>query len=352
MSYRNLIVITAIFMIAMLAVPVMATDKYYESKYRDTNPVLELQNNVQLYQGYVIFRPHASGSLMDPLVFISNDATPDLKPFDTSFNMDGSGAETSLNQSQYLMVKINGDGQSDPIPLAFGNYTWHVRFGNGNQPESGKFSITDRSTIYVSYLGSARPSIGFVEPTINILRAQYGMITQNCQQVFVPAVTHIVHHPAIPAQQAYYTVAYVGNHNGGNCEEYNGNGQYDFKVGNQKYRFDSHGDDLYTSATQGTPAWDETVIDVPAHTDTVCNNVGSVIDVTQNVKDVVHTGHVSFVFDNAKNPGGIFDQADSQLMSQIADPAPGQVKNVVITYTIDGISHTRNAQEYQVITLN
>jgi hypothetical protein len=76
-------------------------------------------------------------------------------------------------------------------------------------------------------------------------------------------------------------------------------------------------------------------------------------DVTQNVKDVVASGHASFVFDNRPSPGGIFDIVGGTLLSQIADPAPGYVKTVTITFNMgcDSQDETVTAGEYEVIDL-
>jgi hypothetical protein len=95
--------------------------------------------------------------------------------------------------------------------------------------------------------------------------------------------------------------------------------------------------------------------EIPAvtHDETVCENIGGMADVTQNVKDVVASGHASFVFDNRPSPGGIFDIVRGTLLSQIADPAPGYVKTVTITFNMgcDSQDEIVTAGEYDVIDL-
>jgi hypothetical protein len=73
-----------------------------------------------------------------------------------------------------------------------------------------------------------------------------------------------------------------------------------------------------------------------AETERIC------IDVTKNVQDVVNRGHhqFSFQFDNAPNPGGIWDVAHTRLLSQITDPYYGFVKLASIQYVEDDNCYT------------
>lgn len=101
------------------------------------------------------------------------------------------------------------------------------------------------------------------------------------------------------------------------------------------------------------PFGDKQVQHVSATYHEVCEEVcsGSYADVTSEVQEVVNTGHKSFLFDNSKNPGGIFDVSGETLLAAIADPAPGQVKSAMIQYSRCNVQNTVTAQEYEVITL-
>lgn len=88
-------------------------------------------------------------------------------------------------------------------------------------------------------------------------------------------------------------------------------------------------------------------------TTTECKSDGSVIDVKQNMQEAVDSGvTMFFLFNNSKNPGGIFDEFTNALLSPIEDPAYGYVKDVSIEYN-DGCGVTKSIQtkEYYVIDL-
>jgi len=73
---------------------------------------------------------------------------------------------------------------------------------------------------------------------------------------------------------------------------------------------------------------------------------------TDNVREAVSAGYTTFLFNNAENPGGIFDVTTTNLLSQIVDPSPGDVKNVRIIYNgCDGKKHSVVTDEYQTIDL-
>jgi hypothetical protein len=129
-----------------------------------------------------------------------------------------------------------------------------------------------------------------------------------------------------------------------------------------------HHDAIYETIHHEAETHDENIIDVPGHEiivvdteawtetihhDEVCQSTGSVADVTQNVKDVVASGHLSFIFDNAHNPGGIFATDYSALFSTIEDPSYGTVKSVRIVYNTGCGAQdiTFDGMEYDVITL-
>jgi hypothetical protein len=73
-------------------------------------------------------------------------------------------------------------------------------------------------------------------------------------------------------------------------------------------------------------------ITVPTTYKTVCD-ADNLIDVTANVQSVVDGGDLSFSFNNAPNPGGIF-ATNGTLLNQITDPVYGTVKTATITYSV------------------
>jgi hypothetical protein len=297
-----------------------------------------VNNNPALFEvmpptsyGYVIF--YIKGvTVQDSTIFVSNDDKQKNITMDNSFRYDHTNI-TDQNKDM-LKVEVLTDGVSEPVMLAAGNYTAHLRQGNGDQPETQKFVIGGGATERVVFLGAAIP-------TVHILTCKnFTVIDTPGTVIHHDEVNHTVHHdasyetvidvpahteyrywisstpahteyqhrdwivdvpgkaawtesrptpfpgshyvmdspavpevghyelyhaeiPAVPAVPEYYTVVDVlWGH--GNCEEYNGNGHYDFKVGNQKYRFDNSfwADDFYTfhpavPAVPAVPAWTE-----------------------------------------------------------------------------------------------
>jgi hypothetical protein len=227
------------------------------------------------------------------------------------------------------------------------------------------------------------------------------------------AQTHIVHHaavthqvtvidtPAQPATQDTYQIV-TGNTFTGYAKEQSNN--VDFTIGTHKYHIVGNyvpgavkylktpGHAAIPAVTHqetvvDQPAYDETIVDVAAFDETVIDSPavpavpevpaipavthvvhhaaqthivhhaavthteGAVIDVKAQVQAVLDLGIQNMKFDNAQNPGGIFSTADNVLRAQINDPAYGQVKNVHIEFTVDGVAKTVNAAEYEAITL-
>jgi hypothetical protein len=80
---------------------------------------------------------------------------------------------------------------------------------------------------------------------------------------------------------------------------------------------------------------------------------GTYVDVTAQVAQMTSTAnpHQSFAFNNAMNPGGIVNVAQDTVIVAIADPAYGQVKNVMIKYTLNGAEITLDTMEYETINL-
>jgi hypothetical protein len=283
--------------------PVTGVDSKYDAR---VGSLYDLSQNPNTYSGRVIFIIRSGMATLNPTLTLVNDAMP--------------------NVTKNYDVPDNANLEIDGLPA--GNFT--ATLDNYNVPdETAHFVIatSQQDPTRVAFIGQAASQAPVHVPVITILRATYGMTTEQCTQI--PAVTHIVHHPAVAA---YYTVV-----------------QAQHGHGNQNYWFSTHGDDQYTYHPS-VSAWGETVIDVPAHTD--CVTLGNYIDVKANVQAALSTGHTSFLFNNAQNPGGIFDITTTNLLSQITDPAPEQVKNVVITYNVDGgTSKTITSREYQVISI-
>ena len=78
---------------------------------------------------------------------------------------------------------------------------------------------------------------------------------------------------------------------------------------------------------------------------------GTMVDVTNNVQTVIDNGQTVFEFNNGMNPGGIVDIGQTQVFSQIEDPAYGTVKTVNIQYTTDDQPNVIHVMEYDTITM-
>jgi hypothetical protein len=208
------------------------------------------------YSGTAEVRIRSMSNLMNPTLVLVNNAMPDVNK----------------------TIDVAPTGVTDITELPVGTYTITLnRFDLPAEVATFKIAAAQQQPTYVTFMGQAFSAPAAHVKVINILRAQYGIITQSCHQ--------------------------------------------------------------------------ETVTDTEVRT--VCVPVGSNVDVTPSVQNVVASGVTSFVFRNDYTPGGIFNKDSTALLSPIADPAYGQVKNVVITYNVDGgVSQTVNTQEYQVINLN
>ena len=336
MNYKNAILFAAILFVAIFVVsPAMA-----ENTYGQVNLHPEINYAQQGSPGFVIFYERGV-SVQDHNIIVTNDIDP------------------SVNET----ITINPDGNSGLMQFAAGNYTAYLKQGNGDQPEIQHFKAGGGVTTGVTFLGAAIPGSQTVNNVPLIVKSAYGYSDSFVRHVTnstsdpseLQGVSNVVKFTVItkvgtPGTPAYYTVVDAEHHQIGNCEEYNGNGNYDFKIGNQKYRFDKIGDDIYTyhPAVQGTPnvshpEWNYDILVID----------GTVIDVTAQLQQVVNSGHLSFVFRNDYNPGGIFNADSTVLFAPITDPAYGFVKNVHIEF-VGGYTYsvqTIDAHEYDVITL-
>jgi hypothetical protein len=291
------------------------TDTY--SKYKDTDPskspeVWAAQNSCSAIEGHVL----SGFNLFTKEVLLTNDAsdqnvTPKIIPIlaDGTFRYDG--------------------------PVAQGDYTLHIipPFEGLGPDQYAKVHCTN---------GIARPGSDLLGYAVSgsppdvcqreIISAEYGAFEDVCEEVLVT--------PAWTEHFGKYN--FECNHwHHGICTSYDyvnvgqGNGDYVRHCG----MFGCHYD--YVAP-----------VNHPAEYETVCEQVGGYSDVTQNVRDVVNAGHLSFLFDNAHNPGGIFDVTTTTLLSEIGDPAKGIVKHVSITYKdCSGNEQHVSTEEYEVINL-
>lgn len=359
MNYKHIAIIALVLMLA-LAVPasaVWSNDQWIDSEHSDQyfgtakvvtdpetgvtskyNPIAS-ETDLMTYQGHV-YGNLKSGHVLEggERFLVSNDLTPNAT-------------------KEY---KFNADGLFDDY-FAEGNYTITLPQGTGSaagigwvgnlHPEVAHISVVAGQTTYFTFIGNSVPTIdSSCPPKYTIIEATYCGETES----------HVVHHAAIPAIPAYYTVSPASSHQecswwgwnyhchtiyDGDCEKVSGP-WYDFKVGNQKYRFVSHGDyqSTYHAAVPEVPAWDEPVID---------HQGGCASGVKESVQSVVNRGITSFLFDNRPTDGGIFSADGSTLLEQITDPAPNIQKHVSITYNAGcGTGDkTIDAMEYGVINL-
>ena len=251
-------------------------------------------------------------------------------------------------------VDLRADGTFDINGLSPGQYVMNIADGNGGQPESAKFMIRAG---YVSFLetellGHAVSPADVAEEldTIVVLNATYGM-----QKIVIdsPAI------PAVPGVPAVTHQDYQAGHV--HAKPVSGNAQHDFKIGNQKYQIvgDQSRPAFMLSygwfwCVTATPAQMITIIDSPAIPGTpaipaVTHIEGAYADVKADVQEVIDGGAREFVFDNTKQ--GIMSADGTRVLKAIDDPAPGQVKSVVINVEINGVLKTIDTMEYEVITI-
>jgi hypothetical protein len=334
----------------LLTMPVMAANvdnELYINKYVERNS-FDSQQPIDKMTGILKGSVRCGLNTFTNEVGVRNDAIPD-----------------AANQS-FEFYPINPDGTFE-ITLIPGSFTLYLKDGNGGQPEYSHATIIANSISNPEHelLGHAiPPAIGKVVDKIVILKATYGMTKIVIDRAFVPAVpgvpavTHIVHHaaiPAVPAQPAVPEHFHRVGHDQGDYE--NSHGQYHY-VGM------GHGDYLYIApvsaipAVPAVPAWNEVIVDAPAipaipAIPEISHVEGTYVDVTAQVAQMTSTAnpHQSFAFNNAMNPGGIVNVAQDTVLVVIADPAPGQVKNVMIKYTLNGVEKTIDTMEYETINL-
>lgn len=261
-----------------------------------------------------------NGAMIDPSVPDYYDLSGDIKTVD--LNTLGKG-EIDLDPGLYLVTLPNG------------------RIG---APEYAIVEITAGATIGAGFWGHA-VSTTHDEPVcpnkITIKIATYGMQTVTHHA----AVYKTVHHDA----EYRYEIVWSGAFDGW-CKEVHGYyTPYDFTIDGRKYKIvgDTHASKYKRIFVHG--AYDEHVLITPAWDETV----GTYIDVRDQVQSVVDAGNTMFVFDNSKNPGGIFNVDGTALLAEITDPAPNQMKTVSLTYDkgCGAADVTKDVAEYQTTIL-
>ncbi len=334
MTQNKLITLIALIALTLLVLPVSAvwmngnwyTDDQYAkltdgatvictgknsdqcSKYRDTNPALG--NDVITAAGTC----NLAGTLscgyttLTPIVYISNDL--------------------DANKTRFPM-EVDHNGRYEYRGLAKGNYTLYVPDGNGGQPEYSFVQCLGSGDVWPfrQILGHGVTADSGDEGYCQrqIVSAQYGAFEEECDTVCDDILVSPEHT------------------------------EYRYK----KFIWSSWSS---WSDTDDSQCWywkrDTRVILAvyEEQCEEVCEQVGGSTDVTQNIRDVVAAGHLSFVFSNGwlgNYQGGIFDnEADRNLLSPIDDPAKDIVKHVTIEYKdCSGTQRKVSAEEYQQITL-
>ena len=314
--------IALVVIVGMLAVPVMATDGSHtytgkdsewdkSAPWRYATPIVDEIQMLTNTGGRVYF---VSDTICNPvwakrLMIIPFSESPPIE-----LRLDVSGkAEQRLDIGNYSYVYETGPGSGQEPN------TW--------KQESGDFTIREGSAVYIHLKGpgtSCGGNLGcpaYIKTKIN--SATYG--AQECHEVLVtPAWT-----------EHFGAWAYIGHFP---WYVYVGAGHGDYNRVWINHPWPGHWDFQYVAP-----------VEHPAVYETVCT--GDYIDVTGILQNLVDTHHSTFVFDNAQNPGGIFD-GEGNLLAELTDPAPGQVKTVSIDYTPRCSDPTKiTAQEREILTL-
>jgi hypothetical protein len=356
-----------------------------------TNQYVEIKNDVST-TGQFFGHIRAATNVSSNEVVVIGPAGQKNVPVDP----DGTFEVTNLVPGKYTVYLLDGNGGQ------FEQSSFTVNAGGVSHLDSEilghAFSATDggkqpdviviTEATYGAQMLVFHPAVTHQETITDTQAWDETVIDVAAYDEQIAAVTHVVHHNAVTHvvhHDAVYSYSIVsgGSLYTGYCKETTGT--YDFAIGSKHYRigtgmgydkkyFKTTVTAAYDETVIDTPAYDETVIDVPAHTvhhdaqthtvhhpaqthiitvidvPAYTETVGSYATVTTQVQQVIDSGARSFFFDNAQNPGGIFGEGNV-LLSQITDPAPGQVKKVHIEYTINGNPHVIDANEYDVITI-
>jgi hypothetical protein len=151
MKITKMIVIVALLIIAITSN--VSASKGYDNKY--VNIIPDYNYAQPGAPGFVNF--YISASLAeDTRVWYKNDEK-NASPFDFSFHYDGSVIDGQ--NPDYELAMVTGDGSSGIKRLAAGDYTSYLQNGHGGQPEIRHFTVGQGYTTEVVFLGHAVSSI-------------------------------------------------------------------------------------------------------------------------------------------------------------------------------------------------
>lgn len=300
MKYNSIGVLGAFLLVVALVVSPVLAGGYKDYAAQDLGQVMAKQQGEWTLSGYLACHNNLFGQHLE-------------------IARDGADAAPGI-------IEISAAGYYE-TKLAEGKYTIVLPDGNGGQPEivhvicegyPAGMVYTDRPLL--GHAATA-PDAPVEEPdVIEILDAKYGKIVliqaaYDEQVLVAPAHVEHRHDAAIFGHTNYVDGPKHGN-----------------------WFAQLHQDERMVAAVYNT-----------VHHNAVY--AGAIVDVKAQVQAAVDAGHRALKFDNAQNPGGLFDANNNALLAQIADPAFGIVKEIDIDYKLNGIAKHIDAGEYQVINL-
>lgn len=342
---KKLLIIGALLLLTMLVLPVSAEGIWHNEKYFGNE-----EDYANYIDGATVVHSDKTGTdnkyrdmnpANSPAVYASENSC---------YIQDANvrcGYNTLTTQIQFTndeapgivqIIPIDHDGTFDIKDIARGNYTLTIPDGNGGQPESIRFSCINHGRIYLDEI---------------LGHAISGDVPAVCQREIV----HATYGECLVITDAPAHTEYrVRGHWDNDCRLVCTGPWWDRHCHQECEREWDHSSMWSAWSDEQYSYWDEIPSndkqnrEVAAVTHTDCET--GFADVTSNVRDVVNAGHLSFLFRNDKNPGGIFDVTSTTLLSEITDPAPGIVKTVSIDYKdCAGTEQHVSADEYEVITL-
>lgn len=276
--------------------------------------------------------------------------TGDIRGTIRAHQNDISQQVIAYGPSGTIIAPILADGTFEFTNLTPGQYQLYIADGNGGQPEYSTATVVAGKVAFPEkdFLGHAI-SVGDGKVKVVILEALYGKI-ETRERIVTDAEAYDEYIPAVTHQD--YEAGHV------HAKKVSGHAPHDFIYNFQKYQITGSKHDTAFKVTNyfcARLANIVTIVDVPAHTvhhDAVTHvetyEVGSIVDVTEEVQAAVDAGYMNLKFDNAQNPGGLFSADNGALIKQIADPAVGIVKDVKIKL---GSGVVIDTKEYEVINL-
>jgi hypothetical protein len=294
MNTKYFVVIALALCLCMIAAPVTAAhardeNKYVERTAFDTQPVAERM------AGTIAGNLRCGYSPLTPEIGIRN-----VKNVDGSPNTNGS----------YEYYNIKADGTFEIYPLAAGRYQLHVNDGNGGQPEDTFANVVPGKTSQPEneIKGHAFSGDGEQCKQLEIISAQYGKIT-----------TSIVIDVAEHTEYRYWIEA---------------TGHWSGPWWNRKFHIDTPAHWSEWSNTNPHKCGQQTRT-VPTTYKTIVS--GQYIDVTSIVQSL-------------KTCKGLHITADYENLHYNAlftDPVPGTLKDLHITYILNGIDKEITVLENQ-----